>query len=76
MSKKKLINELEEKNRRLKDNVYSLSRQMIDKNAKIAELDIELERERKRYTELLERHITMMERMVKINEQREADYKV
>jgi hypothetical protein len=52
---------------------FELNLEIAVKNRLIEDLKTELEEEQKKYMELLERYIAMMERTVGINDQREAD---
>ena len=73
MSKDKQIAELETQVNHLKldlANFYRVHSSVKDELHKTKEA---LCSEKQKYAELLEKYITMMERMVRLNEQREAD---
>lgn len=81
MSKKKEIERLNERlkdeNSRLRERILDLQTADVYKREENKELRIMLQEAKEdfdqRYAELLEKYITMMERMVRLNEQREAD---
>lgn len=77
MSKKKEIERLKDEKSTLKNEIEGLRMVNMDQRYRIEKLEIMLQEERKaskeKYTELLEKYITMMERAVRLNEQREAD---
>lgn len=67
------IKALEKDRNRLQEVFFELHLEIAVKNRLIEDLKTELEEEQKKYAELLERYIVMMERTVAIGEQREAD---
>lgn len=62
------IKELEEDRNRLQEVFFELHLEIAVKNRLIEDLKTELEEEQKKYMELLERYIAMMERVAKISE--------
>lgn len=77
MSKKKEIETLKDNIRFLQNKVECLEKINMLHRIRIGELEESLQEANKahedKYTELLEKYITMMERTARINEQREAD---
>ena len=77
MRKKKEIEELKIEISYLEEQVSNLRLADMNKLEEIRNLRAMMRKAQedsdKRYAELLEKHITMMERMVRLNEQREAD---
>lgn len=77
MNKKKELERLKDENDLLRGCKSGLQRQIMMQQEQIKKLEILLqeakEDSKEKYTELLEKYITMMERMVRLNEQREAD---
>jgi hypothetical protein len=69
-SKDQLIEELEAEKLELAKKRSDLILLNISMEGEIGELRAELEAERERYADLLERYIKTMERMVRIDEQR------
>lgn len=69
-SKEQLIEELEAENLELAKRCCDLKIVKHNLGDSIRALEAELEAEKERYADLLERHIAMMERTVRINEQR------
>jgi hypothetical protein len=70
---KRKIEELQDEVRRERDKVSSWQTNYFGLKKTVDELRIELLQERENYAQLLERYISMMERTVRLNEQREAD---
>ena len=64
------IDTLEAINNKLSEELVEEMRRRADQEADFRD---KLDREQEKYAKLLERYITMMERVAKIDEQREAD---
>lgn len=66
---KKLCESLREKNDFLHDRIGGLEKQLDLANSGISKFCKDLDAEKKKYTELLEKYIDMMEKTARINEQ-------
>jgi vacuolar-type H+-ATPase subunit I/STV1 len=68
VKKDERIKALEKDRNRLQEVFFELNLEIAVKNRLIEDLKTELEEEQKKYMELLERYIAMMERVAKISE--------